>query len=185
MLVSTTTVRAQRIPWRENPSAVEVRQSRFITELSQIASPKAMFAALAAALAFAPTLPQCPRVAASSHALGPARAVHPVAVAALSPDELAGIGGAVLVAGGAYFYTQKKDDAAPPAPPSAAVKTARPPPPKRKGKDSWGLKGRKGFRGGINKPKPKAKPRKLWKPPRGWKVCAAGSSKERRVSVHK
>ena len=144
-----------------------------------------MFAALAtaaAALAFAPTLPQCPRVAASSHALVSARAVHPVAAVALTPDELSAIGGAVLLAGGAYFATQKKGDAAPPAPPKAAPKkkAPSPPPPKKappknKGKDSWGLKGRKGFRGGVNKAKPKAKPRKLWKPPKGWKVRAAGS----------
>lgn len=34
--------------------------------------------------------------------------------------------------------------------------------------DGYGLKNRKGFRGGVNKPKPKPPKRTIWKPPPGW-----------------
>ena len=126
-----------------------------------------LFSALS--VAFSPGLQQCPRVASAAPAAVAIRAPHPVA--ALDPQQLSAIVGAVALGGGAVYYNSQKSKS--PSPPPAPKAAAPPKPAPKKAapkKDTWGIKNRKGFRGGVNKPKPKTPKRKLWKPPAGWEV---------------
>ena len=128
-----------------------------------------MLSLCALSVAFSPGLQQCPRVASAAPAAVAIRAPHPVA--ALDPQQLSAIVGAVALGGGAVYYNSQKSKS--PSPPPAPKAAAPPKPAPKKAapkKDTWGIKNRKGFRGGVNKPKPKTPKRKLWKPPAGWEV---------------
>ena len=120
-----------------------------------------------ALLSFTPASPLVARSAAPQRAV----AVAALDPAALDPKAIGGLFAVVAAGGVAYTQQQKKADgvASPPPPPKKAV--AKPPPPPKAAamKDSWGLKNRKGYRGGVNKPKPKTPKREIWKPPKGWK----------------
>ena len=126
-----------------------------------------MLSLCALSVAFSPGLQQCPRVASAAPAAVAIRAPHPVA--ALDPQQLSAIVGAVALGGGAVYYNSQKSKS--PSPPPAPKAAAPPKPAPKKAapkKDTWGIKNRKGFRGGVNMPKPKTPKRKLWKPPAGW-----------------
>jgi len=128
-------------------------------------------AAVLAAVAFSPG-PQCPRFA-SRRALAVTAIDDPASVSYISENIGIISGGVSLVLfGGAFAAQQQKSDGAAPAPPPTAAAPSPAPKPQAPKpapvKDTWGLKRKNGFRGGVNKPKPKTPKREVWKPPPGW-----------------
>ena len=93
----------------------------------------------ALSVAFSPGLQQCPRVASAAPAAVAIRAPHPVA--ALDPQQLSAIVGAVALGGGAPITIHKKSKS--PSPPPAPKAAAPPKPAPKKAapkKDTWGIK---------------------------------------------